>query len=75
MTSSSAQPAADSMPIQDLHRSPRVARASAGSTLLPLLALGILVLMLMARAAFDYAEPVTAAEAEPTREIETSSAL
>ena len=50
-------------------------RVSAGSTLLPLLALGILFLILLARAAFDTPQAVTSAQIDPRSPVEANSAL
>ncbi len=65
MTSNqSLQPAAAARP-----------RASLGSTLLPLMALGVLFLVLVARAALEYPEIVSAAQVDSAVPVEASSAL
>ena len=50
-------------------------RASLGSTLLPLMALGVLFLVLVARAALEYPEIVSAAQADSRAPVEASSPL
>ena len=50
-------------------------RASLGSTLLPLMALGVLFLVLVARAALEYPEIVSSAQADSRSPVEASSAL
>ncbi len=50
-------------------------RASLGSTLLPLMALGVLFLVLVARAALEYPEIVSAAQADSRGPVEASSSL
>lgn len=50
-------------------------RAGLGSTLLPLLALGVLFLVLFARAALDYPQILSSAQADPRSPTEASSAL